>query len=458
MYKLSKYIICLPISNGSAHWLIINGCSGGFAVVSHKIAQAIIAGQRDFSAILTLSVQELDMLREIGCLIPLDADEEKTVSGLCKKIHSHSSRQLDVTFIPSYVCNFHCPYCFERSISADRPQWLREQMSPALVDDIFLGLEKLTGEGKKIASFTLFGGEPLLPQNKQIIEKILECCRAYSAPVLVVTNGYYLNDYVALLKKYPIHTLKITIDGTKELHDRRRAPTGGESFDRIIGNVLTALENGIAVSLRTNINQENMDCIPKLEQYYSDIGLTDFPGFSYYFKATMACFEPKGNAVSDPEIMEILGNDCSHYCHNSAYNRIYKPLKRMLTGAAPACYKAEYCGAHSGNLVFDPTGKIFSCWDVLTDPRSVIGVVDRDRGVFHFNENYSVWQSRTVDSVAFCKDCKYKLFCGGGCAAQGLVANNDMNKPFCEAFIERFNQIAIKVAAQQLKAGKMKPM
>lgn len=448
MYKLSKYNICLPLKDDRQQWLLLNGCSGGFAKVSQKIAQAVLAAEKDFSAVCKLTPRELDLLRSLGFLIPVDADEEKTVSALCEKIHKDACKSLNVTFIPSYLCNFQCPYCFERSIRDSQPQWLREKMTPALVDAIFQGLEALTAQGKQIASFTLFGGEPLLPQNRQIIEKILDKCRSFDAPCLAVTNGYYLDRYVDLLKNYPIHTLKITIDGTKELHDQRRAPADGESFLRIMENVRTALEAGIAVSLRTNINRENIDCIPQLEQYYADRGLTAFPKFSYYFKATMACFEPEGNAVSDPQIMQLLGHDCSRYCHNSAYNRIYKPLKRMLTGASAACFKAEYCGAHNGNLVFDPSGKIYSCWDVLTDRRSVIGTVDPDSGAFQFNENHCVWQSRTVDTVQRCASCKYKLFCGGGCAAQGLVANNDMNQPFCEDFIERFNQIAVNIATE----------
>lgn len=419
------------------------------------MAQALLRAEKDFRAIHTLDMSTLDMLRDTGCLIGVDSDEEQTVEAICRKIHAVSCNDLNVTFIPSYVCNFHCPYCFERAIKTEKPDWYHGQLSEALVQGIFKALDHLLAQGKRIRSFTLFGGEPLLPQNATVIRSILDKCRAYQAPILAVTNGYYLDTYVDVLKNYPIDTLKITIDGTREIHDQRRAPAGGTSFDRIIRNVFTALENGIAVSLRTNINKENFDCIEDLKAYYEACGLTKFPGFSYYFKATMACFESENNAVSDLQIMDILGNDCSNYCYNSAFNRIYIPLKRMLSGESAACFKSEYCGAHSGNLVFDPFGNIFSCWDVLTDPRSIIGKVDTEKGVCVFQENYETWQNRTVATIPFCKNCKYKLFCGGGCAAQGMVVNNDMNLPFCEEFTQRFNQIAVKIATQLLREGKL---
>ena len=455
MYKLSKYNICLPLNDPQQRWLLLNGCSGGFRIVPHAVAQAVTAGEQDFSAIRKLDIRDLDTLREMGCLIPVDSDEERTVDRLCEKIHCQSCNHLNVTFIPSYVCNFHCPYCFERCIGQEQPDWYKARMSRDVAEAIFRGLDRLLAQGKQISSFTLFGGEPLLPQNMEIIQYILEKCHTYHAPILAVTNGYYLDDYVALLKNHPIDTLKITIDGTKEIHDQRRAPANGKSFDRIIRNVFTALDSGIAVSLRTNINKENFHCIEQLKDFYETSGLTKYPKFSYYFKATMACFEKEGNAVSDLEIMDTLGNDCSHYCQNSAFNRIYVPLQKMLRGDSAACFKAEYCGAHSGNLVFDPFGKIFSCWDVLTDPRSVIGRVDTENGILQFCENYDVWQGRTVNTVPYCKKCKYKLFCGGGCAAQGLVANGDMNLPFCEAYIERFNRVAVETAAKLINEGNL---
>ena len=325
-------------------------------------------------------------------------------------------------------------------------------MKPDLVNSIFSCLEKEVQNGKKISSFTLFGGEPFLPQNKEIIDLILDKCKSYNASIFAVTNGYYLDEYIDVLRNHPITTLKITIDGTQEVHDKRRAPKNKKSFEKIIKNVLLALKNNIPVSLRTNVNKENFDCVEKLKEFYETSGLTRFNNFSYYFKATMACFEKEDNAVSDVDIICSIGDDCNNYCRNSAFNRIYLPLKKMIeNGKAP--FKAEYCGAHCSNLVFDPYGKIYSCWDILTDERSVIGKVDIEKNLLVFNDNYKTWNARTVDTIARCKDCKYKLFCGGGCAAQGLVANDNMNMPFCENFIERFNMIATKTVNKLISEG-----
>ena len=450
MFKLSKYNICLPLEDNAGYWLLLNGCSGRSAIVDGQTAQTVIAAEKNMQTLQTLPNETMDQLRELGCLIPVSAREEDTVDMLCNRIHGDSCNKLNISFIPGYACNFSCPYCFEKSIQTEAPQWYGAQMSESLADAIFASLDKLLAQGKQINNFTLFGGEPLLPQNKQIIHYILERCKAYGSPILVVTNGYYLDTYLELLEQYPIDTLKITIDGTEQIHDSRRAPKSGKSFRRILSNVRAALEKGIAVSLRTNINRENFDCISSLRAYYQEQGLTDYPHFSYYFKATMSCFEPEGNAVSDVQIMESIGSSACNYCLNSAFNRLYIPLRKMLNKTASACFKAEYCGAHSGNMVFDPFGRIYSCWDVLTDPRSVIGTVDTEANEFVWNENCKVWQSRTVNRISGCAGCKYKLLCGGGCAAQAMVTQDRMDVSFCEDFIERFHRIAAEIALEQI--------
>ncbi len=448
MFKLSKYNICLPLEDDRGRCLLLNGCSGHYDVVEASVAQAVIEAERNMQALQKLNREQLDGLRQMGCLIPISAEEEKTVDAICQKIHKDTCKKLNISFIPSYACNFNCPYCFEQSIKTCAPQWYKGRMSQQLANSIFAALDKALAQGRSINNFTLFGGEPLLPQNRQIIHYLLEKCTPYGAPILVVTNGYHLDYYLDLLEQYPIDTLKITIDGTESVHDARRAPKNGKSFHIIMENVRRALEKGIAVSLRTNINRENFQCIHSLRACYQEQGLTDFPHFSYYFKATMECFETEGNSVTDVEIMDVIGNDRCNYCFNSAFNRLYKPLKRMFGSKNAACFKSEYCAAHSGNLVFDPFGRIFSCWDVLTDPRSVIGTVEKD--AFVFNENYSRWQGRTVNALEDCKGCKYKLFCGGGCAAQAMVAYDRMDKAYCEDFIERFHKIAAEAAREQL--------
>mgnify|MGYP003307289979 CR=1 FL=1 len=96
--------------------------------------------------------------------------------------------------------------------------------------------------------------------------------------------------------------------------------------------------------------------------------------------------------------------------------------------------------------MFDANGNVFSCWDMVTEPCSVVGQVSH-WGVT-LNEQWKVWQNRTFEAVEKCKNCRYKMFCGGGCAAQAVVARGDMHKAVCDDFIENFNQVAITVAKE----------
>jgi uncharacterized protein len=98
-----------------------------------------------------------------------------------------------------------------------------------------------------------FGGEPTLALNQ--MRTLTEQIRAVAAEhgcrydAKIVSNGYLLTEDVVteLVAGLGVSSIEITIDGTREDHDRSR-PTkgGGPTFDRVFGNA-------IAIARRTDI-------------------------------------------------------------------------------------------------------------------------------------------------------------------------------------------------------------
>lgn len=75
---------------------------------------------------------------------------------------------------------------------------------------------------------TLFGGEPLIYPE---IRNIFEIVNKYNCSTEVITNGYFLENYLEDVAKYKIN-LTISIDGLKETHNKIR--NANNSFKRII--------------------------------------------------------------------------------------------------------------------------------------------------------------------------------------------------------------------------------
>jgi uncharacterized protein len=328
-------------------------------------------------------------------------------------------------------------------------------MPISLVDAVYQQMRSFRDEGKKLEGVTLFGGEPLLKGNRDIINCICEKSKSLDLPIYCISNGYYLDDYLDIIKEFEFRTIQVTIDGLGIEHDRRRYLSNGEgTFQKIIENVDIALASGVSITLRTNVNRKNIKSISSLIDLYKTKGWTSRENFSFYFKSTTRCYERDEDALSDVEIMEIINSDYPEDTErlnlNSIYGGIAQKIEYMLENKSLAPMKAGYCGANLGMYTVDPFGDIYPCWDVLTQQGASIGHVDQQLGKFMFNETHDIWKLRTVDTIIDCKDCKYLLFCGGGCAAQAKVMNNDMNSVFCDGFQRIFDEVVTKVCEKHL--------
>ena len=72
-----------------------------------------------------------------------------------------------------------------------------------------------------------------------------------------MTNGYSLENYIDILKGRSIREIQVTLDGTEEVHNKRRFLKGGDgTFEKIVKGVDACLENKITVNLRMVIDKE----------------------------------------------------------------------------------------------------------------------------------------------------------------------------------------------------------
>ena len=143
---------------------------------------------------------------------------------------------LHLILMPTEACNFRCVYCYE--------SFAHGRMARPVVD----GIKRLLARRvSSLSSLTLswFGGEPLLA--REIMEEILEeagaLARAHPAMRLVsdvTTNAFHLTPEVfSRLVRLGVWRYQITLDGTREKHDRkRRRADGVGTFDRIWSHLL----------------------------------------------------------------------------------------------------------------------------------------------------------------------------------------------------------------------------
>ena len=106
-------------------------------------------------------------------------------------------------------------------------------------------------------------GEPLLAANRPIVEYLIRRAVAVGgADLWAVTNATELEAYRDLLGPTALARLQITLDGRPDEHDRRRIDaTGSGSYERIARNIDLALEHGAQVSVRLNVDRNNLESL-----------------------------------------------------------------------------------------------------------------------------------------------------------------------------------------------------
>lgn len=457
MCRVSKNNIYLKLKKNPEKYLIVQGYRGSFDIVDKSIAEILIDSEKDIEGLKDLSEDNKETLIKRGYLTSMNHDEEReVVSKISNILNKVSKNSITLTIMPTYNCNFRCEYCFEQNLLKNGKEWLCGKMTTEIVDSIFIQLEKYKKEGKKISSVYLFGGEPLLRTNKDIVDYICNKCREAEIPISCISNGYDLDQYIDLLKEYKFDKIQITVDGIGIEHDKRRFLVGGQgSYKKIMENIQLALDNGINITVRTNVNKKNTESIDELINEYTNRGWIGMKNFTYYFKATLRCYEEIGTALSDVELMNQLAEQYGDTIQRFQFNTIYQGLTNsvgyMLKNNSIAPLRSGYCGAHAGMYTIDPYGDIYPCWDVLAQDDCKIGKVDLENNEFIFNNNHDKWKRRTVDKIDDCKECKYMLFCGGGCSAQAKVVSDDINKAFCDDFTNIFDEVVIEVVESTME-------
>ena len=480
--RFSTYGIILPLIGkddqpvpGKA--LLVNGLYGAIDVVDEAVASCLRGG--DLSG-LSLSMRERLALR--GHITRRDEEDELTDARLLGNIYGRTIGRASVgpVFLPTYDCNFRCPYCFEKHRLSHGKEWLSCGMSPEMVEAAFAGLKKLQEKGYRIDSCSLYGGEPLLKENKPIVRRICENAREMGLPLSAITNGYDLDAYIDLLEDFDFRTIQITVDGVGELNDRRRLHRDGlPTYERIMDHIRLALDHGISVSLRVNVNKENISGIKALMEDLAKRGLkapsweereravaervkaTDKKtdggkpekgAFNYYFKAVSEA-QDSPNRVTEQEIMDaILQTGMSPLdaiLHQSQYSMFLGPLRDAMTKESYPEFRTAFCGAESGSLIVAPDGLLYSCQDLVAMEEEAIGYTDVASGSFVYGFNKAKWRLRTSDRMEACRECPYIFLCRGGCAAEAKLQYGSYFRESCQEVRETFAFTASRVAGRR---------
>lgn len=456
-FRVSCYELLYPFPHRPEFFAAVNGLYGAYDVITAEEAGILEKAREKPSMLAALAPETRNRLSHRGHLVSESPEEERENVRIMSRIYWLMAYQgsTDLVILPTYNCNFRCEYCFERARLEKGSSWLSRTMTSGMADAIFRQMEAYQKRGIRLKRCFLYGGEPLLQTNREIVSEIIGHAERLGMKLACVTNGYELDHFIDLLKDHSFSFLQITVDGVGETHDARRYLAGGQgTYERIMDNISLALHNGISVHLRINVNRSNLESAMHLPEAFRERGFMDQPGFHYYFKATTACFEDDpANAITEQELFRMLCDSGIVTPEDVSHSRVYYDMaSRVMRALKKETYpplSPAHCGAESNMLVVDPEGVIYACWDLVSMEEHAIGFTDEASGRFLFNFDFSKWRTRTVDNMQECAVCPYLMVCGGGCATESLYGYGDMRKGTCGSVREAFDYAASRICEKR---------
>ncbi len=414
--KLSRFNIVEHVADGI---IIYNTYSGGILKLDKEY-------ENKYNALLTDgSIDDVEFKNVLiygkMLLDETDGDEIEKVF-LKNKVERFGGNAIGLTIAPTMACNFRCPYCYEKG---KEYVTMREETVEKMKEYI-----RNLKEEYKYIHISWYGGEPLLAFDiiKELMEEVYKNFSRKYVSSNAITNGYLLNEQIALdMKKLNISSIQVTIDGPPEIHnERRRLPSGEDTFFVILNNLKKALEvySELNVSVRVNVDKTNICRIGEIEDYLKEYGLLN-KIFVYIAPVTNIndtcidgqCFNVKEFALEEVNFMK----------KNLENGMIFVSVPKQNIGM---------CGAVSINSwVIDANGDLYKCWDDVSDLSEKVGSIFQEER--EIPSNLLKWLSYLIEDDEECRKCPYLPICMGGCPNY-RVKNKDKN---CHPIRENARQI-----------------
>ena len=433
--------------------LLVNGLYLSFDVVPVQTGSALSQGRTDFSKEITLRLKRRGHLTEMG-----EREETDVLRFLSALVRCISRQNLNIHLLPTYNCNFRCPYCFESHRLTNGEAWLTRTMPPETVDAVFKMLQKKQEQGIAISKVNLYGGEPLLEENMKLVRCICDRCSALHIPVEAVTNGYDLGEYLDVIVSTPFACLQVSVDGYGWLTDRcRRHRDGLPTYERIMDNVKKVYDHGIQTRLWINTDR---DRLPQIGAILADMrarGLREVPRrFEYRVRGVML---PPGSGlnVTPEEIVDALmaaGLTREEACmHTPPYDMLSRRLSRIMNREGYPGPRPYRCKAHnSGQYVIDPFGKVYGCTRIVGNDAAAIGHIDVETAEFVPDVDGLFWDRRDVASLPKCSVCPSAMLCGGGCAERAFALSGSYFSENCRE-MNTLSKMLSRIAGETWQPG-----
>ena len=440
-YKMDGLNIVLDVCSGGVH-LVDEVAYDMIALYEQEPREAVItaladryASREDVTrADLETCYDEITALKEVGQLFspdtfePMAGDLKRKSEGIVKALCLHVA----------HTCNLNCSYCFA---SQGKYHGDRAVMSFEVGKQALDFLMDHSGSRRNL-EVDFFGGEPLM--NFQVVKDLVAYARSVEKErgknfrFTLTTNGMLIDDEVIDFANRECHNVVLSLDGRKEIHDRFRVDYAGNgSWERIVPKFrkLVQARGGKGYYMRGTFTHANPDFLKDI-QVMLDLGFTELS------MEPVVCPPGDPSALTEEDLKTVMVQ--------------YEELARLLVrrrregrpftfyhymidlSGGPCVYKRiSGCGSGTEYMAVTPWGDLYPCHQFVGEESFRLGDVWQGVTAPEVQEDFAACN---VYAREECRTCWARLYCSGGCAANGYHATGSVRgvyKTGCELFKKR---------------------
>ena len=328
-----------------------------------------------------------------------------------------------------HACNLRCKYCF-----ADEGEYNghKGKMSLETAKKAIDYVVKRSGPRKNI-EIDLFGGEPTMMMDT--IKEIIAYARENEAKwnkrlrFTMTTNATLLTDEMMDYMDKELENIILSIDGRKEVNDKVRIRFDGKgSYDQILPNIkkmVAKRDKTKSHTVRGTFTRENLD-------FYEDVKMMVDEGFREISIEPVVLEDGHPLALRKEDLPKIF----------ESYDKLYDELvqkkaegkefnfyhfKVDLNGG-PCVYKRiSGCGAGLEYVAITPQGEVYPCHQFVGKEEYKLGSIYDDS----YNADLGMsFKKAHIYNKPKCRNCWARFYCSGGCQANNIAFNNDINNPY----------------------------
>ena len=411
--KLSKYNEYVELSD---QVIIFNMISRALILISKDEFDIIRSNPKSSFT----NVKTIEELQKNNILVNKNLNEEDVLLYNVNR-WKHNQKILSIFISFTSQCNLQCSYCYQDS-SNKKNTFLTLDNWKIMFSHI---KRKLVTHDIREVSIVLFGGEPTV--NMDILIQAVNDIHSLrtkrtSINMALITNGTLINN---------INMIQITLDGVKDIHDKRRVDRAGlGTFDTIVNNLkLLRQVYTNDVLIRCNADNANFESIKNLFDYFKQESLFDLitgVDIGHVYSSQENIKKNKCETLLSKE-----GDEKIKELYEYAVKKGYRISRNYVNGPC--------MGLAINGYAIDENLNIYSCPGFLyEEPEGVIG----NTGSIEIIHNR--WFDIINEVPTHClANCKYVPICYGGCKWMAKEGKPKCNKEFYDRHLKDYLKLYV---------------